>query len=239
MTRTTDPHRLTSRLDAEWQRLRRHPPSVATARSWSLPVPWEIHDLQHVYDATHAVHACADEVAAALVAAARHDQLAGRILLQRMLGGLVLGAPRYRSFRDDSDPVELAIGTAWEVIREFDVERRGRGVVSRLVNDTLYRAFRGPLRKRVSTETMWSPMRLIETTLTELHEGTTALEELARVVRLADDAGVPSSDLELVRQLARVDSPRTLAAEKGVTVRTVRNRRDRAVARIREAVVAA
>ncbi len=239
MTRTSNPHRLTSRLDAEWERLRRQPSSVSVARSWQLPVPWVIRDLQDVFEATHSVHPCADEVAAGLVAAARHDQLAGRILLQRMLGGIVLGAPRYRSFRDDCDPVEIALGAAWEAIRDFDVEERPGGVMARLVGDTLYRAFRGPLRKRGSAEQAWSPMRLVETTLTEIHEGSSPLEELARVVRLADDAGVPADDLQLVRDLAGVDSPRTLAEQKGVTVRTVRNRRDRAVARIRAAVVAA
>jgi len=239
MTRTTDPHRLTSRLDVEWERLRRQPSSVSAARTWQLPVPWEIRDLQHVLEATHAVHPWADDVAAALVAAARHDQLAGRILLQRMLGGIVLGAPRYRSFRDGCDPVEIALGAAWEAIRDYDVERRQGCVVVRLVGDTLYRAFRGPLRKRGAAEQAWSPMRLIETTLAEVHEGSSPLEELARVVRLAGDAGVPADDLQLIRELAGVDSPRVLAERKGVTVRTVRNRRDRAVARIRETVVTA
>jgi len=168
MTRTTDPHRLTSRLDVEWERLRRQPSSVSAARTWQLPVPWEIRDLQHVLEATHAVHPWADDVAA-----------------------------------------------------------------------TLYRAFRGPLRKRGAAEQAWSPMRLIETTLAEVHEGSSPLEELARVVRLAGDAGVPADDLQLIRELAGVDSPRVLAERKGVTVRTVRNRRDRAVARIRETVVTA
>ena len=82
-------------------------------------------------------------------------------------------------------------------------------------------------------------MRLVETTLTEIHEGSSALEELARVVRLAGEAGVPAADLQVVRDLAGAESPRAVAAQKGITVRTVRNRRDRAVAKIRDAVVAA
>ncbi len=107
MTRTSTPHRLTRRLDTEWERLCRRPSSRDAIPRWGLPV--EAHHLQDVYDATHAVHPHADAVAAALVVAGRHDQLACRVLIQRMLGGIVVGAPRYRSYRDDCDPVERVL----------------------------------------------------------------------------------------------------------------------------------
>ena len=52
-------------------------------------------------------------------------------------------------------------------------------------------------------------------------------------------AGLPTEDIELVRHLVRVGSPSVVAAECKVTPRTVRNRRDRATARLRAVALAA
>ncbi len=68
--------------------------------------------------------------------------------------------------------------------------------------------------------------------------GATALEQLADVVRLARTRGVPARDLQFVRDLVQVGTASQLAAKQGVTPRTIRNRRDRAVANIRRAVAA-
>ena len=64
-------------------------------------------------------------------------------------------------------------------------------------------------------------------------------EELALLLGEARAAGVPGRDLDLVCHLVRAGSPSTVAAEREVTVRTVRNHRDRATARLRRLALAA
>jgi hypothetical protein len=66
-----------------------------------------------------------------------------------------------------------------------------------------------------------------------------ACEELAGVLADARAAGVPSADLDLVRQLLRTGSPGQVARDLDVTTRTIRNRRERVTIRLRQAALAA
>ena len=61
-----------------------------------------------------------------------------------------------------------------------------------------------------------------------------ACEELAGVLADARAAGVPTTDLELVRRLLRTGSPAQVARDLQVTTRTIRNRRDRVTLRLRQ-----
>ena len=62
---------------------------------------------------------------------------------------------------------------------------------------------------------------------------TSPCEELAVLLADARAAGVPASDLDLLRDLVQAGSPTIVAALRQVTTRTVRNHRDRATARLR------
>jgi hypothetical protein len=64
-------------------------------------------------------------------------------------------------------------------------------------------------------------------------------EQLAGLLADAVDAGVPSGDLELVRQLLAAPTAAQLAEVLQITPRTVRNRRDRITSRLREVALAA
>lgn len=242
----TTPRRLSHRLDGEWNRLRRRPAALRLVRGWHLHLPTEgapspITDLRAIIDATQASAAGADELLCELVLRARDHELAGRIVLQRILPGLVVGSLRYRRFCDALDPVEIAVPVAWDAIHRYDVGRRKHQVAASLISDTIYRAFRGPTRRRSTEEVVWAPMKFVELTIDALNTGDAAgpLEELASIVREAREAGVPREDLDFVRDLVSEGSPSALAKRRGVTTRTIRNHRDRAVGRIREAVLAA
>ncbi len=241
-------HAFTAQLGREWERLRHHRPSLRQARSWSVHVGdgplrellGDLHDLQQLIDATNVRHgsdpAVADSILVELVELAADDALAGRIVIQRILGGLVSQARRYRNRHDDIDPAEIIVAAAWIALRRFDTGRRTHHVAESLISDARYQAFQRPLRRLSSTEWIVSAERL-EHRPAAPHA--CAFERLADTVRTARLGGVPDADLQLIRDLLRSESPTKLAAERGVTTRTIRNHRERAVSHIRAAVLAA
>ena len=105
-----------------------------------------------------------------------------------------------------------------------------------IVRDAAYRAFIAPGRRLSASEVSVDPRTLEDTPFTTV---LSPCEELALLLGDARAAGVPSHDLDLVRDLARAGSPGTVAAERAVTVRTIRNHRDRATARLRRIALAA
>ena len=141
---------------------------------------------------------------------------------------------RYRSFTDKADPVGQVVAAAWLAIRSYDVERRRRHVASSLISDAVFQAFRRHLRLRSQSEQICSPTTFIATPHHD--EPTTPLDEFVTVLRDARQAGVPSCDLDLLRHLVRVGSPKGVAEQRNVTPRTIRNHRDRAIEHVRTAL---
>jgi len=179
----------------------------------------------------------ADAVLRQLVEIARHDQLAGRIVIQRLLPGLISFGARYRSHHEDVDPAELCVAAAWIAIHRYDTCARPHHVAPALISDATFQAFRQPLRRRSATDAV-VPVEHFDQQPSS-PDTVTAFEQLADVIRLARTRGVAASELQLVRDLVQGGSATAVAARHGVTARTIRNRRDRAVANIRRAVAAA
>lgn len=175
-----------------------------------------------------------DAILLALVELARDDELAGRCALQYLLPSLIRAAIRYRSFDDGTDSVGLAVTAAWVAIRSYDVVRRRRHVASSLISDAVFQAFRRHLRRRSQSEQVCSPVMFAE--VPHHDEPATPLDEFVTMLRDARRAGVPTDDLDLLRQLVRVGSPGLVAQQRNVTPRTVRNHRDRAVEHVRNAL---
>jgi hypothetical protein len=200
-----------------------------------------LHDLDELLVATQRtgeVHRTDDDVLLALVALARTDDLAGRVVLQRLLPGLIAQSRRYRSFRDPTDPLEVAVPSAWIAIRCYDVERRTRHVAASLLSDSLFQAFRRPLRRRSATaEEVRAPSSFSKTPWHD--DPDTALDEFVTVLRESQLAGVAAHHIDLLRHLVRAGSPSAVARERRLTPRTIRNHRDRAVDQVRVAVAVA
>jgi hypothetical protein len=239
---------LLRQLDAEWAHLRTSRRALRTARGWSRDCPdhpladvvAEVTDLDDIRRATQrpsGPERSDDAILLALVELARSDELAGRIVLQHLLPSLIIHAKRYRSFTERVDPMGLIVPAAWLAIRSFDVERRRRHIASSLVSDAVFQAFRRPLRRRSSTEQVVAPDAMAARSCDEASP--TALDELVTVLHDARRAGVPTGDLDLLRQLVRAGSPGVVARERNVTPRTVRNHRDRAIDRVRTALAVA
>ena len=232
---------LLDQLDREWARLDRRPSTWRTIRSWSdqgtLPISMPIASLDQLVALTQpnpGGRTMPDEMLRSLVALALVDDLAGRIVLQRILPGVISGARRWTSRNDAVDPIDVAIGAAWLAIRAFDLDRRSCSVAPALVADSLWIGFRRDARRKSDQELPVSSDILCGRPAPEHRlDPTTAL---AGTIRAADRAGVPASDLELVRHLIRSGSPSAAALERGVSPRTIRNHRDIATARIRHSL---
>ncbi len=240
--------RLSCRLDIEWDQLRTARRSLAQARRWAIDEPAHplarlvaaADDLDVIIHATQRGASPAgsdDEILLRLVELARHDELAGRVLIQRLLPGLISRAMAQRSHHETIDPIELVVAAAWLAIRTFDTDHRRHHIAASLISDAVFAAFRAQRRRKSWGEEVRSPDRFDATTV-ELAQSS-AMEELAAVVRDARCAGVPSGDIELLRRLAQVESPSMVACERNVTSRTIRNHRDRAVERVRAALAIA
>lgn len=229
---------VTAQLDREWAGLRRCPRALRRARSWAgrltpdlATAVRDINDLDQIIGATHAQRGdTGEQLLRALVSLTADDQLAGRLLVQRLLPGVLASTRRYRGLCEHTDPIGEAIGALWVAIATFDVEQRQGPAAASIISDTMFAAFRRRVRLRAADETPVQPRALDDRPATM---NPCALVELADIVGDARRAGVPTHDIDLIRHLVRVGSPGLVARQRQVTPRTVRNHRDRAIERVR------
>jgi len=220
-------------LDREWSAIRRRPRVVARARAWGVTdLPFtDLDELLVLAGYRVEGTAAHNAVLVRLVELARTDDLASRIVLQRVLPGLLATVRRRRRPGDGGGTLEELVGAAWLAIRSCRTERQPTHVAANIVRDASYRAFIAPGRRLSATEVSVDPKTLDETPATTV---SSPCEELAVLLADARAAGVPAHDLDLVRELVQAGSPATVAARRQVTTRTVRNHRDRITARLRD-----
>ncbi|MDO8391483.1 MAG: LuxR C-terminal-related transcriptional regulator [Actinomycetota bacterium] len=232
---------LAVRLEREWRALATRSAVVQRARTWGLGVP--VSSLDDVLVATgfrpeaHVVAACAtvehNEVVARLLLAARADPLAARVVLQRLLPGLVAAARRWERRHDAAtDAFDEVVAAAWAVAREFPLERRPQHLVANLLRDAEYHAFVRARRRRLVVEPA-SPGRLDHAVESPPLD---ALAELTEVV--ACTPSLTAHDRRLLGLLLSGRSTLQVAAALQVSERTVRAHRDSMVSRLRQAVAA-
>ena len=220
------------RLHREWQWLNGCRRSLERVAGWGLGPVATLDDLlRHAGYGTVARGGHTDDhVLATLVALARHDDLAGRVVLQRMLPGVAAMARR-RAISPElrSLVIDDLVTTAWTVIRTYPVEQRPEYVAANLLRRIEYEAFRKPTRRR-ATFTPKPPHVFDEVEADEPVPDAT--REVAELLDAAARRGVAADEIELARRLARGDSTHAIAADLGVTDRTVRNRRAGLTARL-------
>jgi hypothetical protein len=238
---TTLPHHryLLSRLQREWNLMSRRGPILRQATSWKL-TPRVLSSLDEVLVLTglgaDPADGSSDEAMRRLVVLARHDDLAARVVLQRMLPGLSACAKRNSSsFDSQLDALDELLSEAWAVIRSFPIEQRSRYVIKNLLRDCEYRAFL-KARRRLLVHELTDPAEFDLAIAT--HES--AVEPLATIIELlgrARLAGMSDADITLVTTLLNTSTVKQAAAALRVTDRTVRNRR-RVVVRQLQALAA-
>jgi hypothetical protein len=221
-----------ARLAREWARIRTRPAVLRQAERWQL-VDGPLGDLDDVLAAVgFEVPGSARTEAnlRRLVLVAADDELAGRVVVQRLLPGLFAVAAR----RQGRSTFDELLGVAWIVIRTFNPARSPRCLAAALLSDVEYRAFRCPERRRRFDET---PVEW-EHALVDRRDPSPS-DEIAELFRFARESGVDDADIELLHRLLTLPTAIDVARALQVTPRTIRNRRRRITSRLRELALAA
>lgn len=256
-TRFHDPSQpmpILDQLTTEWRHLCITTAQLATVRGWLLP-GGEVYSLDDVLARSGYIAARPpdqhrlrtardgrgeDEVDAyllRLLTLARTESLAGRIILQRILPALCTLSRRHATARlPQAALLDELVANAWAVIHSYPVERRPHRVIANLVRDVGFQTIVRPTRRRHASELPTSHDGLEHTAETT----TEPLAELIDLLRAARRSGaLDDREMDLICKLVSRGRPEIVAAELGVTSRTVRNHRDAIVHRLRGFVAAA
>jgi hypothetical protein len=209
--------------------------AIAQASAWQL-TPRALSSLDELLVltglGTGPAHPASDDTLRRLVQLARHDDLAARVVLQRMLPGLSNCAKRNADgFDTQLDALDELLTEAWTVIRSFPIDSRDRYVIKNLLRDCEYRAF-VKARRRLLVQEVTDPADLDRA----VEVDDTAEEPLAIIVDLLGRArclGMTDADVGIVVTLLNTSTVKHAAAALGVTDRTVRNRRESVVRQLR------
>lgn len=222
-----------ARLDTEWARLRTRSSAVRRASAWHLTErpPTTLDDIVAAVGGGGDRSEAADQRLRRLVAIARRDDLAGRVVIERLIPGLLALARRHR---DDPDAFEELLAAAWISVRTFNPSRTPANLAASLLSDADYEAYRRRRRRRESDE---RPAEFVDVVVAE--SAAAPCDELADLLGRARREGMPTDDLDLIRRL--ISTPRTedVAKQLDVTPRTIRNRRARVTKALRKIALAA
>ena len=226
------------RLDREWAHLTHRPEVLQCVRAWRLTdrAFSSLDEFLELAGHRTAPTREADELLARLVAVATGDPLAVRIVLQRILPGL-LAIVRDEQQRDPSvDAFDLIVGEAWIAITRYRVDTRPTDIAARLLSDARHRAFTCHRRKRV-VEEITTPR---ETMVEIIDESVTpAFDEVVGVIAEACRRGLDDEFVVTIREYLRYGSSAKVAGAQSRSDRAVRYRHRRAVTQVRRLVVAA
>lgn len=226
------------RLLADWDRLAQQPATHRAIAGWGLGVTTadEMLDLVGFRRPGHPSTAPVDQTAAdaamrSLLAIAADDQLAARLVLHRLLPGLVAIARR----RPEPDAFEDLVTAAWSAIVSFNQARRPSHIASTLLRDSEYLAFRKDTRRRQVTVELAPIDELIAAPTVPV-----AFDELIELVTEASRRGrLSARHTELLNHLMSERLSVDAAKQMQVCERTVRTLRAQLVERLRDVALAA
>ncbi len=229
------------RLSAEWQRLAHRRAAVARANGWQL-VDVQLDDLDQLLSLSGLVArgasgnasptvdgGQANALVGRLLERAATDELAGRILLQRLLPGLIISSRRRGPDREAN--LEALVAAAWTVVRTFNPRRRPTHLAATLVRDCEYEAFRRAGRRKL-VSTAVAPSSFDELAGSEGRPD--AMAELLDLVADGRRAGLVSdADVLALGATLRGELPDAVAARLKISSRTLRARRAELTRRLR------
>jgi len=224
-----------SALDADWHRVCADPAAISRARSWSV-TRCHINDLDDLvvaagYDESGRSSSFtgteSEQVLWRLVAVAHDDELAARVVMRRILPGLLAAIRRRPRGISSTRAIDDLMAGAWIAIRTFDPRRHPSCLAAALISDAVYRAFHAENRRQVPRETV-SEFIGDQPSAVDEHD----LHALRQVLIEAQTAGLDPLDVEVVRRVIVGGSTEAVAADLGVTARAVRYRCTRVVAEL-------
>lgn len=254
--------RLAARVNDDWDRLLTDRRAQRRAAAWELADRHRPGDLAGTLAAVGGDRGVPDTVAdrhlAALVTLARTDELAARVVVQRLVPGLVLAARRH-SYLGVQAAFDELVGAAWVLARTYPVERRPRWIAGNLCRDAAYEAFVRPRRLRSAGEEplgVHLPDDQADLTVGIRPNSRRAVpsrssglmrtahpvvdDEVRALLIDARDAGLSSERLALLVQLHLLGRhPSAIAGELKVSERTIRIHRDAAARQLSRLALAA
>lgn len=221
----------------DWAALAAKPRLVRQVNDWGLPGS-PVHHLDDVLERAgfgrEATCSEGDHYLAALVRRAQHDELAGRIVLQRILPPLIaIAARRGRIVQGGfTEAFTLTIAQAWILIRTYPIDRRPAKIASNLVRDAEYHTFvREARMKRVSECSLSDEM--LSAAPAQPIEPTSEYELRELLANASTDVLTPRQ-LDVLTRIGNGETFDDIAAVYGVSMRTVRGWRREAVSALRE-----
>lgn len=222
-------------LGNEWSRLANARSAVRRVNSWGLPNT----PVEHLDDVLtlagfgrDSKDSVADRYLFLLVQRASTDELAARIVLQRLLPPLISVARRRGRITVGGfdEALTEVISHAWMLIRTYPTDRRPAKVASNLVRDSEYHAFVKPTRYQRYTIQLCDAESMT-------HIPAPAVEESAMSI-LSDLVDQSSASLSahsrtILQKLASGMTVEQIAQAYGVQVRTARTWRRTAISELR------
>jgi DNA-directed RNA polymerase specialized sigma24 family protein len=223
-------------LVQEWSALSIAPSTLRRVNGWGLPGK-RVANLDEVLiragfglEATNSV---GDQYLFKLVIRAANDELATRIVLQRLLPPLIsIAARRGKLARGGFDEALTdTVAQAWIQIRTYPIDKRPIKIASNLVRDSEYFAFvRDSRRKQLAVAWGGDVIDMIPTPETQVN----AEDEVANLLTEASKWNLGPRSLSVLQQLADGKSFRSIADDAGVNIRTVHSWRSTAISELRE-----
>jgi hypothetical protein len=240
MSTTTQPqYRSTvlNQLNDEWRRLCRSRRHLTTAQQWLVSTD-PVSSLDDVLTLAgfrgSRIDDEADRFLLRLVQRAATDQLAARVVLQRVLPPLVSVARRRGKITQGGFEEALAtlLSHAWEVIRTYPVERRPAKVASNIVRDAEYFGFVRRSRQVTEMQT-FDPESIM--TAAQYYNSSEHLDDLLERARRSR---VSARSIEVLRELG-TSSLAEMAQHHGLSLRAARRRRQLAISELRARTLSA
>lgn len=230
----TPRHRLIDRLQRQWDDIVDSPRAVARATAWFPEPIATLDDVLRIVGlhGTRDDHR-ADEALARLVGHAHSDELAARVVLERILPGLISIAVRRGRMTPGGTTAcfDELVPAAWLLIRSYRLDRRPARIAVNLLRDSEYEVFVRNRRRR--TNAAEQLVSIVPDHEVPAGHGDTLVDD---VVRLGREIGIPRHDLRLLVELASGRRPTEIGAALGVTARTIRNRRAALAVLVRSAL---
>ena len=223
-------------LVQEWSALSTAPSTLRRVNGWGLPGS-RVANLDEILiragfglEATDSV---GDQYLLKLVIRAANDELATRIVLQRLLPPLIsIAARRGKLVRGGFDEaLTNTVAQAWIQIRTYPINKRPIKIASNLVRDSEYFAFvRDSRLKQLAVAWGDDVIDMIAAPETQLNPE----EEVINLLTEASKWNLGPRSLSVLHQLAEGKSFRSIASDAGVNIRTVHSWRRTAINELRE-----
>lgn len=245
-----------TRLWLDWADLASRRRNIRRANEWDLPGT-PVHHLDQVLERSGYGQGPTDEECDAylsrLTEIAKGDQLACRIVVQRILPGLIATAIRRGRIVKEgaSGALDELSSAAWVVIAKYPIERRSRRVAANLLRDIEYHAFvRDARTKRARVEFATEGTALLsygtsihgrrESTVAGAYGSDEPLDPTAQAAEIAnlfhdlERLGLRTIDMDSLHEMLSDKLSPESAKDAGISARALRDRRANAIRRARE-----